>query len=180
MSQAFHGASRASLRRRLLGGSAREPVKFNDGLVDIFRIRGALSFVKNPGLRLQTDKKQDLKLNFGGPEGTGIFFQYDGEARYAFSPEGKDFNIFIRRVLRVPVVLGPQHCARLTGGAESVPAGFEICGETKQEREEVRRRIFRLFNGELVQELCASRQELERANLAQPKPAKSQVPSSEA
>jgi len=158
---AFHGANRDSLRHRLT--SSRQPVMFNDGMLDMYRGRFS-SLLKNPGLRWQTDKKKDMLLNFsnesGTEPGTGIFFQYDGEARFAFSPTSENFSLYIRKVLTIPVVMGPYHKAKLTGEVESMEGCFEFSGEIEADREQVRRRIFSLINGSLAQEMNATKEEL--------------------
>jgi len=159
----FHGANRGSLRHRVV--SKRQPVTFNDGLLDMYRFRFS-SLVKNPGLRMQTDKKKDMLLNFTTSEqGTGIFFQYDGEARFAFSPTGQDFCIYIRQVLTIPVVMGPYHNRKLTGDAENTNGYFQFCGETGADVDKVKRRIGSLLSGSLAQELNATNEELISANL---------------
>mmetsp|Transcript_40241 Transcript_40241/g.88035 ORF Transcript_40241/g.88035 Transcript_40241/m.88035 type:complete len:624 (+) Transcript_40241:107-1978(+) len=161
---ALHGADRAPAKERILGGS-REPVKFNDGLMDLFRWN-FLSIVKNPGLRVQTDKRKDMLLNYGAGHGKGIFFQWDGEARFAFSPTGEDFQIFIRKVLNIPVLIGPFVDTRLTGDLGfGKPVRFEICGETHAEKEMVRRRILKLVRGELDAEVNATAEEIQGAKL---------------
>merc|ERR1712190_140891 len=113
MAHLLHGADRVPLSQRCCS-SDREPIKFNDGKIDMYRMR-TFSALKNPGIKLQTDKKRDMDLHFSAQaEGKGVFFQYDGESRFAFSPDGKDFNIMIRRTLCIPVVLGPYHDTNLT------------------------------------------------------------------
>jgi len=160
---ALHGADRASLGARLC--SSRKPVMFNDGLLDMMRWRFT-SIIKNPGLRLQTDKKKDMLLNFAGGEGKGLFFQWDGEARFAFSPSGKDFNIFIRKVLTIPVVIGPYHNPKLTGPIDNgKPVKFEMFGETPAERELVRKRILANVGGKLDSEMNATAAEIQGAKL---------------
>ena len=64
------------------------------------------SWLKNPSARFQTDKREKMTLTFEGEKGKGIFFQWDGEARFALSLTGEPFHIDIRKVLNVPVVLG--------------------------------------------------------------------------
>lgn len=159
----FHGANRGSLRHRVV--SNRQPVTFNDGLLDMYRFRFS-SLLKNPGLRMQTDKKKDMLLHFTTSEqGTGIFFQYDGEARFAFSPTAQDFHIYIRQVLTIPVVMGPYHNRKLTGDAERKKDCFDFCGETGADIDKVKRRIVSLLRGSLAQELNATNEELISANL---------------
>jgi len=165
---ALHGADRASVPARLC--STREPVKFNDGRMDMFRWRFS-SLVKNPGLRIQTDKKKEMSLRFKGGKGTGVFFQWDGEARFAFSPTGQDFHIHIRQALQIPVVMGPQHQKSLTGPVDNgKPVRFAFFGETAGEREAVRQRVLRNVNGELDEELNATRSELEAMGFPMPPP----------
>jgi len=160
----FHGANRSSLRHRVV--SKRQPVTFNDGLLDMYRFRFS-SIVKNPGLRMQTDKKKDMLMHFAssGEPGNGIFFQYDGEARFAFSPTGQDFSIYIRQVMTIPVVMGPFHNRKLTGDAEKKKDSFEFCGETAADVDAVKKRITLLLNGSLGSELNATKEELIGAKL---------------
>merc|ERR1712093_788993 len=97
---------------------ARAPAKFNDGRLDMLRMKFR-SVLKNPGVNFQTDKKKDMTLNFEGDQGKGIFFQWDGESRFAFSPTGDSFNIHIRKVLNIPVVLGPFFDEKLSGDPDN-------------------------------------------------------------
>jgi hypothetical protein len=159
----FHGANRGSLRHRVV--SKRTPVTFNDGMLDMYRFRFS-SLLKNPGLRMQTDKKKDMLLHFNTSEqGTGVFFQYDGEARFAFSPTAQDFCIYVRQVLTIPVVMGPYHNRKLTGDAEKKKDVFEFCGETEADIDKVKQRIVSLLSGSLAKELNATNEELISANL---------------
>mmetsp|Transcript_20134 Transcript_20134/g.43042 ORF Transcript_20134/g.43042 Transcript_20134/m.43042 type:complete len:639 (-) Transcript_20134:191-2107(-) len=156
---AIHGATRAPLSQRL-GCSSREPVSFNDDHLDMFRWKFT-SLVKNPGLRIQTDKKKNMELKYEAKKGQGVFFQWDGEARFAFSPTGEDFHIFIRKVLTVPVVLGPYHDARLTGPVENgKPVKFGFYGETPEEENEVRARLIANVGGKLEEELNATKDDI--------------------
>eukprot|EP00929_Paragymnodinium_shiwhaense_P048350 TRINITY_DN24457_c0_g1_i1.p1 TRINITY_DN24457_c0_g1~~TRINITY_DN24457_c0_g1_i1.p1 ORF type:complete len:755 (-),score=169.90 TRINITY_DN24457_c0_g1_i1:137-2401(-) len=160
---ALHGYDRASARTRLNPCNSRRPVTFNDGTIDLFRWKFA-SLLKNPGLRIQTDKKKELELRYAGGHGKGVFFQWDGEARFAFSPTAKTFNIHIRQVLQIPVVLGPEVDARLTGDLDNgKKVGFHFFGETAEDREEARRRTLRSVAGELESELNATTEEIRDA-----------------
>jgi diacylglycerol kinase family enzyme len=159
----IHGADRAPACTRLC--SVREPVTFNDGHVDMYRMKFR-SFLKNPGPRFQVDKKRDMKLRFGGKPGQGLFFQWDGEARFAFSTSGKPFNIYVRKVLSIPVVLGHFFDPTITGDPDNGrPVSFQFHGETPQEREQVRRRVLQSVRGELDRELNATRAEMQAAGL---------------
>lgn len=156
---AVHGASRARVDKRLCC-SVREPVTFNDGLMDMFRWRFS-SLVKNPGLLVQTDKKRDMELKYNASHGQGLFFQWDGEARFAFSPTGQAFHIFIRKVLNIPVVVGPYHCNKLTGNVDNgLPVRFDFFGDNDAEREKVRRRVLAAVNSQLDTEMNATRDEI--------------------
>eukprot|EP00439_Symbiodinium_sp_Y106_P084590 s262_g26.t1 len=153
----LHGADRASLGSRLCC-SSRSPVKFNDGKIDMFRWKFA-SFFKNPGTTMQTDKKEDMLLNFSTEQqkGKGVFFQWDGEARYAFNPDGEDFQIYIRKVLNVPVVIGPWVDERLTGDlSNGEQVEFSFFGKDAEDKQAVRRRVLQLVSGGLDTELIAS------------------------
>jgi len=146
--------------------SKREPVTFNDGMMDRYRFRFS-SLLKNPGLRMQTDKKKNMLLHFTGnsERGTNIFFQYEGEARFAFSPSAGDFSIYIRQVMTIPVVMGPYHNSKLTGGAADKEDFFEFYGETEADKDKVKKRIAAFLGGRLAQEMNATTEELVSANL---------------
>jgi len=159
-----HGADRAPACARLC--STREPVMFNDGRVDMYRMKFR-SLVKNPGLKFQTDKREDMTLTYRGHAGQGIFFQWDGEARFAFSSTGQPIHIHIRRVLNVPVVLGPWFDPKVTGDPDNgQPVRFHFCGSTHAAREQVRQRILKSVRGELDSELNATQDEIRGACLS--------------
>lgn len=161
----LHAYDRAPLCRRLSPcGKSREPVRFNDGLIDMFRWR-VTSFVKNTPTftTFQCDKKKDMTLKFSGGRGKGIFFQWDGEARFAFRPDGSPFNIFIRQVFTIPVVIGPDKSQeKFRGSLQSPdkPVWFEFCGDTEEERDAVKRRMLKSVGGKLTDELHATEEEL--------------------
>jgi len=161
-----HGADRAGLCTRLgrlclCAGTA--PVCFNDGYLDMYRMRFT-TYLKNPGNVMQTDKKKDLSLSFSGGKGKGIFFQYDGEARFAFSPKGEPFNLDIRKVLNIPVVLGPYRSRRLTEPVDNgMPVRFEFHGDNEEEQQRVRRRILKSLSDELEKEVHATKEEIAEA-----------------
>lgn len=159
-----NGSDRAPICGRAC--STREPAKFNDGKIDMYRLK-LRSVVKNPGFRIQTDKHDDgMTMTFSGGRGKGIFFQWDGEARFAFSPTGEPFQLNVQKILNLPVVLGPRYDPRVTGdphnGREAF-FGFE--GATPERRAAVRERIVRGIRGELNRELNASREEMIAAGL---------------
>jgi hypothetical protein len=160
----FHGADRAPLRKRLT--STRPPVNFNDGFLDVWRLKGVQTFLKNPGLRLQTEKKKDFVLTYEGGKGKGMFFQWDGEARFAFSPTGDSFTMYIRKVLNVPMVMGPRYSSKLTGKLDNgEPVRFAFVGDTEEEKQLVRQRLADNLSGKLTRELNATRAEIVAAQL---------------
>lgn len=163
----LHGKDRAPVSTRLCGccGSDRKPVMFNDGKIDMFRWKFA-SFFKNPGTTMQTDKKEDMLLSFSSNSAhKGVFFQWDGESRFAFSPSGADFQIYIRKVLSVPVVIGPWVDTRLTGSLDNgKPVCFEFCGKDTEDVEAVKRRTVQAVSGYLDGELNATVEEIRAAN----------------
>jgi len=159
----LHGANRASLPNRLCG--TREPVKFNDGMIDVWRFR-LRSLLKNPGVKIQVDKKKDFRLTYDGGKGKGIFFQWDGESRFAFSPSGKDFSIYIRKVLNIPVVMGPKYRVALTGELNNgSPVTFGFTGDTQEEQDAVRSRVIKSLGKDLNQELNADKDEIKAADM---------------
>jgi len=154
-----HGSDRAPLIGRVC--STREPAKFNDAQMDMFRLKVS-SALRNPGPRYQTDKREGpMTLKFAGGSGKGLFFQWDGEARFAFSPSGEAFSINIRKILNIPVVLGPDFDAKVTGAPDNGQSPeFAFAGATASERDEVRVRVLRCVHQELNDELNASREEI--------------------
>lgn len=155
---ALHGADRAGVGERLC--KTRQPVKFNDGFIDMYRWKFT-SLAKNPGLRVQTDKKKDVVLTYKGEPGKGVFFQWDGEARFAFSATGEPFQICIRKALTIPVLLGPYLDESLTGNLDNgKPVAFEFGGDTPEDILGVKSRINKYVRGELEAELNATREEI--------------------
>jgi len=157
-----HGADRAPAHRRMW--AAREPAKFNDGQVDMYRMKLS-SPLRMFGTKYQTDKRTGpVTISCAGGRGQGVFFQWDGEARFAFSPAGQPFHIGIRKILSIPVVLGPN-CDRIVKGDPLVGQAvrFGFAGESLEERDSARHRILQCVRGELNRELNATREELESA-----------------
>jgi hypothetical protein len=158
----FHGHDRASVRTRLNPWNDRKPATFDDGEIDMYRLK-TLSALR-AGVNLQTDKKKDMCLTFDGGSGKGMFFQWDGEARFAFSPQGDKFKIFIRKVLNIPVVLGPYGSQDLLGEIDrDRKAAFAFSGDTAEDKEAVRKRLLQQLRGDLDDELNASDQEISNA-----------------
>lgn len=158
---AVHGADRAGCGARLC--STRPPVRFNDGQMDMFRWHFK-SLLKNPGLRVQTDKKKEMLMRFNGGKGKGVFFQFDGEARFAFNPSGDPFHIFIRQVLQIPVVIGPEVDTRLTGPLDDpLQVRFSFVGKDAAEVQHVKSRLLDLVSGQLDEHVNASEAELDDA-----------------
>lgn len=171
----MHGADRAGCFSRLC--TTREPVKFNDGLLDMYRMR-LFTFMKNPGPRLQTDKRKEMTLTFDAPEGKGLFFQYDGEARFAFSPDGKPFSMHIRKALNIPILLGPRQSPGLTKIAKDtddsdVKFGFGGDGDSKADQDLVIQRIMKSLapdgSDNLDAELNGTKEELTKLHMMHPK-----------
>lgn len=159
-----HGASRASLLARI-GCCERDSVTFGDGKMDMLRAKKS-TVLRSPGATLQTDKKEDMTLSFSGKKGTGVFFQWDGEARFAFSPSGNRFNLHVRRILNVPVVLGPEFNPSISGSpARDRPVRFEFSGIDLEAQEQVKRRIVKNVRGELNTEICATTGDMQMAGL---------------
>eukprot|EP00401_Gymnodinium_catenatum_P062164 CAMPEP_0117458790 /NCGR_PEP_ID=MMETSP0784-20121206/1124_1 /TAXON_ID=39447 /ORGANISM="" /LENGTH=661 /DNA_ID=CAMNT_0005252343 /DNA_START=37 /DNA_END=2022 /DNA_ORIENTATION=+ len=162
----IHGADRAPLASRMLR-LRREPAKFNDGHVDMYRMK-MRSIFKNPGVHFQTDKKKEMTLKYDGKLGQGIFFQWDGESRFAFSPSGQPFSIHVRKVMNVPVVLGPMFDATVVGVPNNgQDVKFQFCGSGPEEQEAVKRRVMKYVSGELDEELNATFEDLAIAGLVE-------------
>lgn len=86
---------------------ASDPAVFNDGLIDLFRQRSYLGNLLRRGNAYDTEKVTEAELCVP-KELPGVHFQFDGEARFLFHPDAKDIRIKIKRVMQVPVVLGPD------------------------------------------------------------------------
>jgi len=159
-----HGADRGPARAPC--GHAREPAKFNDGKVDMYRMKYT-SPLRMGGMTRKTDKQEGpMSFTYSGGHGKGVFFQWDGEARFAFSPTGEPFSIDVRKILNLPVVLGPGYDAKVTGAPDNGdPVRFGFEGATAGERSETRHRILRCVRGELDRELNATREEMIAAGL---------------
>jgi hypothetical protein len=160
-----HGADRAPLLARTGCGSMRESVAFGDGKMDMLRAKKS-TLLRHPFGCIQTDKREDMRLSFSGKKGTGVFFQWDGEARFAFSPSGDRFSLHVRKILNVPVVLGPDFDPRTNGSpASDRPVRFEFCGNSPEARDQVKRRITSNVRGELKVEMCATVEDIHKAGL---------------
>mmetsp|Transcript_53191 Transcript_53191/g.121563 ORF Transcript_53191/g.121563 Transcript_53191/m.121563 type:complete len:466 (-) Transcript_53191:556-1953(-) len=164
MGHGLHGSSDGACCRCAIP----DPVRFDDGQMDFFVVKGVRTFVQNPGTVLRTSKQSDMHVTYTAPQGKGIFFQYDGEARFAFHPDGKPFSFHIRRVIKMPVVIGPFVNQRLTGKLSDGPVKFEFCGDTPGQVDQVRKRIFKFLKAPdapdgLASELLATKEELAKA-----------------
>jgi hypothetical protein len=161
-----HGADRADLLARAkCCGSVREAVDFGDGKMDMLRAKKS-TMMRCPNATIQTDKKDDMTLRFSGKKGTGLFFQWDGEARFAFSPSGDQFSLHVRKILNVPVVLGPEFGASSKGSPTSDRrVKFEFSGINPEAQEEVKERVMKNIRGELNSEMCATAAEMRLAGL---------------
>eukprot|EP00438_Fugacium_kawagutii_P025661 Skav205806 [mRNA] locus=scaffold307:287382:294154:- [translate_table: standard] len=119
----------------------------------------------SPGVASQA-VEDGLTLTYSGEKGTGLFFQWDGESRFAFSPTGDDFHIHIRKILNIPVVLGPNYDPRVTGEPENgQPLKFSFCGQNDEERRSFAQRVLKGVQGQLNEELLASSEEMQRIGL---------------
>jgi len=108
--QGFEYQSLGLMNINSFGGgmwSADDPALYDDGRVDLFRQRDFFGNFMARGLRHQTRKH--TRAFFQVPkEVPGIHCQVDGEARFVFHPGGKDFTLDVRRVMQIPVVIGPD------------------------------------------------------------------------
>merc|ERR1711933_208637 len=70
---------------------------------------------------------------------------------------GRPFSIHARKILNIPVVLGPEFNARIMGDPDNgAKTEFAFVGETPSEQDEVRVRVLRYVRQELNAELNAS------------------------
>jgi len=162
---ALKGRDRAGLTTRwCMCDAGRQQVDYGDGKADFYRQSVVRTFAKT-GTRLQVDKKRGATFRFEANRGKGIFMQYDGEGRFAFSPDGQPWRMDIQQVLRVPMVVHPSAHRPASSSSSSDPVKFEIIGDTPEEAARVKARIFRWIAGDLVQEMNATEDEINRANL---------------
>lgn len=161
---AVRATTRAPMSSRMF--SAKDPAKFNDGKLDMYRMKMTTP-LRSPDLTFQSDKKEgEISLTFEGGRGKGVFFQWDGEARFAFSPSGEKFDINLRKIVNIPVVLGPGYDPRVMGDPDNgQPASFAFAGASALERDAARLRVLRCVRGELNGELNATRDEIRLAGL---------------
>jgi hypothetical protein len=143
-------------------GSGRKPVNPTDGKADFFRERLGPTVAKT-GNKLLVDKKDGAVARFAPAPGQGIFFQWDGEGRFAFHPDGEEWRMDICRVLTIPMVVAGSFMNK-----RSTPVGqdvkFSIVG-TPEEKIRVKARLMQAVSGALVSELNATAEEIKRAGL---------------
>eukprot|EP00747_Dinoflagellata_sp_TGD_P169623 gnl/TRDRNA2_/TRDRNA2_199074_c0_seq1.p1 gnl/TRDRNA2_/TRDRNA2_199074_c0~~gnl/TRDRNA2_/TRDRNA2_199074_c0_seq1.p1 ORF type:complete len:530 (+),score=81.11 gnl/TRDRNA2_/TRDRNA2_199074_c0_seq1:60-1649(+) len=159
----LHGLDRASVCRRwCMCSIGRRPVDSGDGKADFFRQRSVRTICKT-GRNLQTDKKDGATFHFEGSAGQGIFFQYDGEGRFAFHPQGNAWRMDIQRVMTIPVV-ATRNSVAASGEARGKEVRFSMIGEPA-EAARVKARILKWVHGDLVQELNATEDDIRSAGL---------------
>jgi hypothetical protein len=86
--------------------SADKPARFDDGLLDLFRQRNYFGNLKR-GRKFVTAKHSRVSFCVP-PDLPGVHVQSDGEARYLFSPSGGKGELDMRRVMQIPVAIGPE------------------------------------------------------------------------
>jgi len=139
--------------------------KFNDGYLDLWRLKGPIRTVaKNPGTTVQCDKRRSITFSYEAAEGQGVFMQYDGESRFMFSPKGGKFSFTVRKALNVPMVLGPGYNRACAGEPNNgQPVTFAFSGDNEEEVQAVKRRVWKLLAGSLNSEMLATEEELKAA-----------------
>eukprot|EP00927_Polykrikos_kofoidii_P021276 TRINITY_DN20189_c0_g1_i2.p1 TRINITY_DN20189_c0_g1~~TRINITY_DN20189_c0_g1_i2.p1 ORF type:complete len:709 (-),score=122.81 TRINITY_DN20189_c0_g1_i2:9-2135(-) len=140
---------------------AVDPARFADGLIDCFRQKRYIKNVLRRGLRFRTEKHE--RATFRIPARLpGVFCQYDGETRFIFQrDEGLEAMFHVRRVMQIPVVLGPEagYDSKADGGAKGSRC-FHFIGSS-EEVASFRARLIAWALGELASELNASGKEVE-------------------
>jgi len=86
--------------------SATEKADFQDGRLDLFRQRDVIGNALRRGRKFVTQKTSRATFSVP-PRLPGVHFQFDGESRFAFNPSNEGFEFEVRRVLQIPVVIGP-------------------------------------------------------------------------
>lgn len=156
----LHGADRMSCSTRWCKcGSGRERVDPTDGKADFFRERLVPTILKT-GNMLQTDKKPGGTFKYEAAAGQGQFFQFDGEGRFAFSPDGAAWEFSITHALTVPMVVAPTFKKH-----DEAPVEFKFGGSTAEETQRIRTRMAKWVKGEVVTEMNATEDEMRSAGL---------------
>lgn len=102
-----------------LGGgcwSASPPASFKDGKLDLFRQRNYTGNLAKRGFRFETEKHRSATFSVPS-ELPGVHCQYDGEARFIFSPDSAKLDLVVQRVLQIPVAIGPEIMEFATGSS---------------------------------------------------------------
>jgi hypothetical protein len=119
------GSDRAGCCTRwMLCGKGRKKVDPTDGRADFFRQRLIPTLAKT-GNCIQTDKKDGGTIKYKGDKGQGQFFQFDGEGRFAFHPDGEEWRLDVKHVLVVPMVVAGSYFRR---SGQPPQGNFEIPG----------------------------------------------------
>eukprot|EP00929_Paragymnodinium_shiwhaense_P057222 TRINITY_DN28635_c0_g1_i1.p1 TRINITY_DN28635_c0_g1~~TRINITY_DN28635_c0_g1_i1.p1 ORF type:complete len:1099 (+),score=261.80 TRINITY_DN28635_c0_g1_i1:107-3403(+) len=84
----------------------KEAASYEDGLIDLFRASDLVGTKIKSGFSTEKDKRVTFCIP---PSLPGVHFQYDGESRYLFHPNAQCIEIEIKRVMKIPVVLGPEN-----------------------------------------------------------------------
>mmetsp|Transcript_36965 Transcript_36965/g.81165 ORF Transcript_36965/g.81165 Transcript_36965/m.81165 type:complete len:1096 (+) Transcript_36965:22-3309(+) len=87
--------------------SARDPARFDDGYIDLFRQRNLFANVLRRGRTYDTEKQPRAIIRVPARL-PGVHCQWDGEARFLFSPSKEDVDIEVMRVMSIPVATGPE------------------------------------------------------------------------
>jgi len=94
--------------------AALERADFEEGRLDLFRQRDYFGNVLKRGQYFSTAKHTEAE--FSVPETLpGVHCQCDGEARFIFHPGHASFGVHVRRVMQIPVVVGPELNEALIG-----------------------------------------------------------------
>jgi len=86
---------------------AQESALFDDGQLDLFRQKDFIGNAMRRGMQYKTLKQKEAVFKIPSSL-LGVHCQYDGEARFAFQPQGEDFELDVKRVMQIPVAIGPD------------------------------------------------------------------------
>jgi len=141
--------------------AASDPARFADGKLDLFRQKNLARATLKRGLRWRTEKTPTCRFHIP-PSLPGSFCQYDGEARFVFSPSGEGVDFSVRCVMRIPVIIGNilEFRKGLDPPGQEPGPGFSFVG-SEAERAQFKQRLEAWISGRLSAEMSATSEEAE-------------------
>jgi len=139
---------------------ARDQANFSDEKID-FYCESAFSALteinKELKLAIPTEKHHRSLWRVDGEKQPCTFIQYDGEGRVLFHPDGGVFELHVRQVMQIPVVVDIENVG--PPASQPLPAALRFIG-SEAEKAEAQQRIYQLAYGALTAELNATDEEV--------------------